>query len=134
MGRLMRMRILTWALLVAACALVGGAALNAQQPATPSNPTTPVTPSDPRSQQGRQISLHDQLRVGLKAVTKADFAFIDLVVAKVNARVLPRSLVDSTFLWARRRVATRDPRYAMRPMVYFQPAIIQRARAIGVTL
>jgi hypothetical protein len=128
-------RISRWALLaVAACSLVTGAALNAQQPATPSNPTTPVTPSDPRSQQGRQISLSDQLRVGLKAVTKADYAFIDLVVVKVNTRELPRSLVDSTFLWARRRVITRDPRYAQRPMVFFQPAMIQRARAIGVAL
>lgn len=133
MGR--PMRISTWGMLIVAlCSLLGGAALNAQQPATPSTQTTPVTPSDPRSQLGRQISLHDQLRVGLKAVTKADFAFIDLVVAKVNAKTLPRSLVDSTFLWARRRVVSRDPRYAMRPMVYFQPAMIQRARAIGVTL
>jgi hypothetical protein len=115
-------------IVAATSAILGSAALYGQQP------STPVTPSHPRSQQGRQISLHDQLRVGLKAVTKADFAFIDLIVAKVNARVLPRSLVDSTFLWARRRVATLDQRYLKRPMVYFQPAMVQRARAIGVTL
>ena len=122
------------AVVVAACALGGGASLLAQQPATPATQTAPVTPSDPRSQQGRQISLYDQLRVGLKAVTKSDFEFIDQVIAKVNSKELPRSLVDSTFLWARRRVATRNKRYAMRPMVYFQPAMVQRARAIGVTL
>lgn len=128
-------RIAPWALVVGAALAAGGAAtLQAQQPATPAERTTPITPNDPRNQQGRQISLRDQLRVGLKAVTKADLAFIDLVVAKVNTRVLPRSLVDSTFLWARRRVETRNVRYAMRPMVYFQPAMIQRARAIGVTL
>ena len=86
------------------------------------------------NQQGRQITLRDQLRVGLKAVTRGDFAFIDLVILKVDNGTLPRKLVDSTFLWARRRVQTQSPQYRNRPFVYFQPALILRARAIGVQL
>ena len=84
--------------------------------------------------QGRQVSLEDQLRVGLKAFTKADFAFLESVVTKVQAGVLPRRLVDSTFLWARRRATWhRGPR-RLRPMVYFRPALILRARPLGVNL
>jgi hypothetical protein len=109
-------------------AAIGGVALRAQQP------DAPVRPSDARDRAGRQISLRNQLRVGLKAVTKADFAFIDLVVQKVEDGTLPRRLVDSTFLWARRRVVTRSTNYRKRPMVYFQPALVLRARAVGVQL
>jgi hypothetical protein len=105
-----------------------GVALRAQQP------SAPVQPSDPANRAGRQISLEDQLRVGLKAVTKADFAFIELVVQKVEVGELPRRLVDSTFLWARRRVQRQRPEYRKRPMVYFQPALVLRSRAIGVEL
>jgi hypothetical protein len=115
-------------LAMVAAAAVGGVALRAQQP------TTPVQASDPTNRAGRQVSLEDQLRVGLKAVTKADFAFIDLVVEKVDEGELPRRLVDSTFLWARKRVVTRRQDYRKRPMVYFQPALVLRARAIGVKL
>jgi hypothetical protein len=115
-------------LAIVAAAAIGVVALRAQQP------TTPVQPSDPANRAGRQISLEDQLRVGLKAVTKEDFAFIDLVVQKVDEKVLPRRLVDSTFLWARRRVQVQRPNYRKRPMVYFQPALVLRARALGVSL
>ena len=54
---------------------------------------------------GQQVTLRQQLTVGLKAFTKADFAFIDLVVLAVEQRKLPRILVDSTFLWARQKAA-----------------------------
>ena len=97
-------------------------------------PRRAVRPSDPRGRGGRQILLRDQLRTGLKAVTKADAAFIDLVVLRVNEGVLPRVLVDSTFHWARRRVAVTRTQYFKRPMVYFQPALVLRAKAIGVVL
>ena len=91
----------------------------------------PVTPSDTICD-GRQITLRDQLRVGLKAMTKADFAFIDLVVLRVEQGKLPRKLVDSTFLWARKRVRDHAPgSYRQRPMVYFQPALVLRATEAG---
>ncbi len=116
-----------------ACILVASLAvipLVAQQPPLP----TPVTPDQPANREGRQVTLKDQLRVGLKAETKADFAFIDLVVLKVNQGKLPRKLVDSTFLWARNRYKTHPTSNQLRPMVYFQPALVIRAKAIGVHL
>jgi hypothetical protein len=125
LGRIRRLVLLT-AIVAAA---IGGVALRAQTPLGP-----PVTPSEPSNQQGRQITLRDQLRVGLKAVTRGDFAFIDLVILKVDDGTLPRKMVDSTFLWARRRVQTQSPQYRNRPMVFFQPALVLRARAIGVRL
>lgn len=127
----MRPRVnLQRALLLTAVVVAGfaGVALRAQQP------SAPVKASDPADRAGRQISLKDQLRVGLKAVTKGDFAFIELVVQKVDEGVLPRRLVDSTFLWARRRVQRQRTDYRKRPMVYFQPALVLRSRAIGIEL
>jgi hypothetical protein len=112
--------------LLAVAAVLFGASLPAQQPA--------VRPSDPRNTNGRQITLRDQLRTGLKAVLPADFVFIDLVVLRVNQGVLPRALVDTTFLWARRRVQSTHPKYRQRPMVYFQPALVLRARKLGISL
>jgi hypothetical protein len=94
----------------------------------------PVRPSDARNRQGRQITLRDQLRTGLKAFTPADLAFIDLVVLRVNQGVLPKAIVDSTFLWARRRVQSTHPRYRQRPIVYFQPALVLRARKLAIEL
>ncbi len=120
--RLMRRR----AFVIAAATVLLGASLPAQQPA--------VRPSDARNRNGRQITLRDQLRVGLKAFTPADFAYIDLIVLQVNQGVLPRDLVDSTFLWARRRVQGTHPNYRQRPMVYFQPALAIRARKLGISL
>jgi hypothetical protein len=124
-GIKLRRTILAASVVVAGAA---GVALRAQQP------SAPVTASDPADRSGRQISLEDQLRVGLKAVTKADFAFIELVVQRVDEGVLPRKLVDSTFLWSRRRVQRQRPQYRKRPMVYFQPALVLRSRAIGIDL
>jgi hypothetical protein len=108
-------------------------ALHAQQP--PPAPTpTPVSPDQPLNRQGRQVSLYDQLRVGLKAKTKADLAFIDLVVLRVNQGVLPRKMVDATFLWARNRYKSRPDSSRLRPIVYFQPALTLQAKKIGVVL
>lgn len=84
--------------------------------------------------QGRQVNLKTQLTVGLKAFTPADRLFIDRVVLAVQQGRLPRQLVDTTFLWARDRAVRRSYSRQFRPMVYFQPALTLRARAIGVTL
>jgi len=108
----------------ASCCLV--AALLADQPVTPSQRGT--------GQQGRVVSLNDQLRVGLKAFTPSDKAFIDRVVLRVSEGKLPRSMVDSTFLWARTRYLRRPGAHRLRPMVYFRPALVLRARRIGVEI
>ena len=70
-------------------------------------PTNAQQSSSSNSQQGRQLSLKQQLTVGLKAVTPGDKAFIDLVVFRVEQGVLPRTLVNSTFLWARQKADAR---------------------------
>jgi hypothetical protein len=96
--------------------------------------TTAQQSTNPATNQGRKISLHDQLTTGLYAVTKSDRAFIDKVVLLVEEGKLPPSLVDGTFFWARARAAHRSPTRRLRPMVYFQPALAARARRIGVNL
>lgn len=111
--------------------LFGGVVLQAQQSSTL---PTPVKGSDAANRSGRKVALKEQLRVGLKATTKEDLAFINLVVAKVDAGRLPRDLVDGTFLWARNRYKTRPGSHRLRPIVYFRPALTARAKAIGVTL
>jgi len=96
--------------------------------------TTAQQSTDPATSQGRKITLRDQLTTGLRAFTKADRAFIDKVVILVEQGKLPRRLVDGTFLWARDRAARRSFSRRLRPMVYFQPALLARAKRIGVKL
>lgn len=94
----------------------------------------PVTPSTRFKNGGRQVSLHDMLRVGLKAKTKADFEYIAEVVKLVDEGTLPRDMVDSSFLYARYRYRTHPTSHRLRPMVYFQPSLTARAKKIGVIL
>lgn len=94
----------------------------------------PVTPADRLKAGGRQVSLHDMLRVGLKAKTEADFAYIAEVVKLVDEGKLPRDMVDSSFLYARYRYRTHPGSFKLRPMVYFQPSLTARAKKIGVIL
>lgn len=99
-------------------------------------PTTAQQSTNPTSQQGRKLPLRDQLRAGLKAFIKKDLVFIDKVVLLVEQGKLPRRLVDSTFLWARKR-ARFNPRHGrrqLRPMIYFQPALTLRAKRLGIQL
>ena len=84
--------------------------------------------------EGRQISLRRQLTSGLRAFTKSDRAFIEKVVLAVEAGTLPRKLVDSTFLWARKRATRKSYSRRLRPIVYFQPGLTLRAKKIGVKL
>ena len=90
--------------------------------------------TSPATNQGRKITLRDQLVAGLRAFTKSDFAFIDRVVILVEQGKLPRRLVDSTFLWSRDRAARRSYTRRLRPMVFFRPALLARAKRIGIVL
>jgi hypothetical protein len=72
-------------------------------------------------------TLKDKLEKGLKARLPSEFAFIANVVNKVNDGTLPLSLVDSTFLWARKKSDDR-------PFQYFQHGLTLRAQKIGVAL
>lgn len=111
-----------------------GALLLSTHDAVSKQPANPATIGSTAFGPGLQVSLSDQLRVGLRAVTKADFAFINKVVGLVEAGKLPRSLVDSTFFWSRKRAAQRGPRRALRPMVFFRPGLTLRAKAIGIEI
>jgi hypothetical protein len=77
---------------------------------------------------GRAASttLKKTLEAGLKARRPQEFAFLAMVAAKVEDGTLPRSLVESTFFWAR-----RQGRY---PFVYFQAGLRERAKRIGVVI
>jgi hypothetical protein len=104
-------------------AVVGGSFLFAQQPVK----IPPISAFDPADRDGRQVTLFNQLRVGLKAKTDDDIAFISLVVQKVDAGVLPRKMVDATFLWARNRYKLRPSNHLLRPLVYFYPGVEAQA-------
>ena len=124
-------RVACWTCLVAGMmGLVAASALQAQQPPAPA----PVQASSDSDRAGRQVTLFEQLRIGLKAKTKADVAFIELVVLRVNQGKLPRKMVDATFLWARNRYKGRPANHRLRPIVYFQPALTAQAKKIGVVL
>jgi hypothetical protein len=71
-------------------------------------------------------TLKDQLKTGLLARTPDENAFVDEVVQMVDDGDLPLSLVNSTFLWARRKQPY--------PMQYFIQALKARAKAQGITL
>ncbi len=75
---------------------------------------------------GRTITLRDMLTTGLKCRRPEEFAYIDAVVALVDAGVLSESLVRSTFAYARKRRPY--------PLVYFQQALRRRAKKLGVAV
>jgi hypothetical protein len=77
------------------------------------------TPTDP--------SLKDVLAKGLKARRPEEFAFVDRVVKMVNHGRLSREMVQSTFLWARKK--SNDF-----PFVYFERGLKARAHEAGMNL
>lgn len=82
--------------------------------------------SDPQVAPGG-ITLRQALEKGLKARRKSEFAFIALVVKKVEQGELPKQMVERTFLWA------RDHRQPY-PMPYFEKALQIQAKKLRVEL
>jgi hypothetical protein len=82
----------------------------------------------------RPISFRDRLVVGLQARLKSEVAFVDAVVAEVQAGRIPQRLVDETFFWARQRAAIVRNGRANRPIIYFVPAMRARAKLLNVSL
>jgi hypothetical protein len=72
------------------------------------------------------LNLKTQLETGLKARRPVEFAYIDQIVKLVESGQLPRSLVTSTFIWARRMPSKQ--------LQYFQFALQARARNLKVKL
>lgn len=67
-----------------------------------------------------------QLERELEARRPSEFAFIDLVIQRVDNNTLPRSLVEGTFLWAR----DQEPH----PFQHFEQGLRRRAAKIGIQL
>jgi hypothetical protein len=72
-------------------------------------------------------SLRDTLRSGLRCRRPEEFAFVDLVVERVDDNELPKEMVLSMFNYAR----DRRPKL---PFPYFEVGLRKRAAAIGVEL
>ena len=72
-------------------------------------------------------TLTEQLRFGLKARRPVEFEFIDLVVSKVEEKLLPRNMVFGAMTYAQGK--NKD-----RPYPYFEFSLKKRAAAIGVEL
>jgi hypothetical protein len=68
----------------------------------------------------------DTMKVALHTATAQENGFIDKVLTKVNEGVLPLDMVQSTFLWAKKK-----PR---RKYEYFKIGIIYRAKQAGVSI
>ena len=83
-----------------------------------------VSAEDPPST--GDANLKETLTFGLKPRLPTEYEFIDLVITKVDAGVLPLELVIGTFRWA----GGRRPY----PFPYFERALRLRAAQIGVQL
>jgi hypothetical protein len=82
----------------------------------------------------RPISLRDRLVVGLEARLKSEVAFCEAVALRVRLGQLPQRVVDETFFWARDRAGIQRAGRARRPIIYFQPAMLARAKKLHVVL
>jgi hypothetical protein len=85
----------------------------------------------------QQATLNELLRSVLKCRRPEEFAYVNLVTAKVDSGELPQALVMSMMQWARKR--SRQEVQARRrksdiPFPYFQQGLKLRAAEIGVDL
>ena len=72
------------------------------------------------------VELKDQLYFGLRTFLPEQQAFLDQVVAKVEAGEISRSMVNVVFVWAKKR----NPKI---PFPYFEIALRLLAEKKGVT-
>jgi hypothetical protein len=118
------------AILLAAWAVVAGmwcsGAIGQFAPRTPARaPTSPLNPTKPQTYQ--QVLVY-----GLQARLPSELAFVDSVVAAVEAGELPASLVDQTYFWARTRAGNSLNGRANRPIIYFIPGLEARLNRLHI--
>jgi hypothetical protein len=85
----------------------------------------------------QQATLNEMLRSVLKCRRPQEFAYVNLVTAKVDSGELPAALVLSMMKWARdksRAEMEAGRRRSDIPFPYFQEGLRLRAAQIGVTL
>jgi len=87
-----------------------------------------ITDGGPPLETGSVVTLNlkTTLEKGLRARRPSEFAFIALVVERVEDGTLPLSVVKSTFGWARKKVRF--------PYIYFEQAMRVRAQRLGIEL
>jgi hypothetical protein len=85
--------------------------------------TAPAFAQQPSTGEG---SLRDTLVFGLRPRQPADYAFIDVVLAKVDDRSLPLDVVIAVYRWS----LGKKPY----PYPYFERALRVKAAAIGVDI
>jgi hypothetical protein len=105
-----------YALLALALALTIGAVVASAIADPPSS--TPIAPGGP--------DLKTTLEKGLRARRPVEFAFIASVVQMVDDGTLPQSIVQTSFLWARKKRPY--------PFPYFRQSLRVQAQAMGVDL
>ena len=79
-----------------------------------------------RGENFRGPTLQERLEKGLKARRPSEFAFLANVAKRVEEGSLPRTLVDSTFFWARNKRPY--------PYTYFERGLKERAKKLGLTI
>ena len=72
------------------------------------------------------LDLKTQLQKGLRARRPVEFEYIDEIIALVENGELPKPLVTTTFVWARKQPT--------RQLQYFQFALQTRAKGLAVKL
>jgi hypothetical protein len=85
----------------------------------------------------QQATLNELLRSVLKCRRPEEFAYINLVTAKVDSGQLPVALVLSMMQWARKRSRQEVENHRRKtdiPFPYFQQGMHLRAAEIGVNL
>ena len=85
----------------------------------------------------QQATLNELLRSVLKCRRPQEFAYVNLVTAKVDSGQLPVALVLSMMQWARKRSRQEVENHRRKtdiPFPYFQEGLRLRAAEIGVTL
>jgi hypothetical protein len=68
----------------------------------------------------------DVMKVALHTSTDQENGFIEHVLHLVDQKVLPLDLVQSTFLWARKKPVNK--------FFYFKEGLVLRAKARGINL
>jgi hypothetical protein len=123
-----RFRLFVLSILVLVLAIIGRITQHAM--AAEEVQKVDITPARPN----RATTLRDRLVVGLQARLKSEVTFVDAVVMNVQNGHLPQRQVDETFFWARQRAALARDGRAHRPIIYFQPAMLARAKLLHVAL
>jgi hypothetical protein len=85
----------------------------------------------------QQATLNELLRSVLKCRRPEEFAYVNLITAKVDSGELPVAMVLSMMQWARKRSRQEVESHRRNtdiPFPYFQEGMRRRAAEIGVSL